>query len=69
MRKFPEKKFILVEVWPPLRESLAAQQNGIDYLKEVQSNIPNCVYMAFDNNKLCDLPTSEMMKQVNQEIV
>ncbi len=68
-RKYPEKRFILVEVYPPIRESIAAQQNSIDYLKEVRDNIPNAVYMAYDNNKYSNLPTSEMMKKVNEEIV
>ena len=67
-RKFHEKHFILIEVYPPLRESVAAQQNAVDYLKEVEG-IPNAVYMSYDNNKLADLPTSEMMKKVNAEIV
>lgn len=68
-RKFPDKRFVLIEVYPPLRESIAAQQNSIDYLKEVRQNIPNAVYMAYDNDRRANLPTSEMMKSVNEEIV
>ena len=68
-RKFPEKKFILLEVYPPLGESLAAQQNSLDYLKEVRSNLPNVSYMAYDNNKFSNLSTPEMMKKINTEIV
>ena len=68
-RKFSDKKFVLIEVYPPLRESLAAQQNGIDYLREVQKFIPDAVYMCYDNNRLSHLPTSEMMEKVNMEIV
>lgn len=68
-RKFSKKFFILVEIYPPIKESIAAQQNGIDYLKEVKDFIPNAVYMCYDNERKSDLPTSEMMKLVNKEIV
>lgn len=68
-RKFPDKRFVMVEVYPPIRESIAAQQNSIDYLKEVKEFLPNISYMCYDNNKYAQLPTSEMMKLVNHEIV
>lgn len=68
-RKFPDKKFILIEVYPPLGESLAAQQNSLDYLKEVRTNLPNVSYMAYDNNRFANLPTPEMMQKINKEIV
>lgn len=68
-RKFPDKKFILIGVYPPIGESLAAQQNSLDYLKEVQSFLPNVSYMAYDNNKFSNLPTPEMMQKINKEIV
>lgn len=68
-RKFPEKKFILIEVYPPLGESLASQQNSLDYLKEVRSFLPNVAYMCYDNNRFANLPTPEMMRKINEEIV
>ena len=68
-RKFPDKKFILIGVYPPIGESLAAQQNSLDYLKEVHSFLPNVSYMAYDNNKFSNLPTPEMMQKINKEIV
>ena len=68
-RKYSEKKFILIEVYPPIGESLAAQQNSLDYLKEVNNNMPNVTYIAYDNNKFNNLTTPEMMKKVNNEIV
>lgn len=68
-RKFPNKKFVLIEIYPPLAESIAAQQNSIDYLKEVKSFLPNVAYLAYDNNRKSDLTTSEMMRSVNEEIV
>lgn len=68
-RQFQDKKFILIEVYPPLGESLAAQQNSLDYLKEVRSFLPNVSYMAYDNNRFANLTTPEMMKTINNEIV
>ena len=68
-RSFPKKQFILVEVYPPIREALASQQNTIDFLKEVRTNLPNVAYMCYDNNKYSDLPLNEMMRKVNEEIV
>jgi len=68
-RKFSDKKFILIEVYPPLGESLAAQQNSLEYLKEVRANLPNVSYLAYDNNKFSNLPTPEMMQTINNEIV
>lgn len=68
-RRFSDKKFVLIEVYPPLAESVAAQQNSLDYLKEVRSFLPNAVYMAYDNNRRSGMPTPEMMKSVNEEIV
>lgn len=68
-RKFPDVLFVIIGVYPPLKESIAAQQNGLEYLKEVKDFLPNIAYMAYDNNRRSDLPTSEMMKEVNNEIV
>lgn len=68
-RKFQNKKFILVEVYPPIAESVAAQQNSLDYLNEVNKFLPNAVYMAYDNNKRSNLSSPEMMKSINEEIV
>lgn len=63
------KKFILVEVYPPIRESLAGQQNAMDYLKEVRTNNSTATYMAYDNNNYSNLSISEMLEKVNNEIV
>lgn len=68
-RKFPDKKFVLVQVYPTIGESVAAQQNAIDYLKEVHQFIPNAVYLSYDNNRRTNMSSPEMMKSVNREIV
>lgn len=68
-RRFSAKKFALIEIYPPLAESVAAQQNSIDYLKEVKSFLPNVVYLSYDNNRRASLTTPEMMESINKEIV
>lgn len=68
-RQHPAKRFIIIEVYPPIKESLGAQQNSIEFLNEVKNNLPNVTYMCYDNNRFADLPTSEMMERVNAEII
>ena len=68
-RKYPEKRFVLVQVYPTIGESIAAQQNAIDYLKEVHQFTPDAVYVPYDNNRRAGLTSPEMMSSVNKEIV
>ena len=68
-KKFPTKKFILVQVYPTISSAIAAQQNSLDYLKEVHQFIPDAVYVPYDNNRKANLKTPEMMMTVNKEIV
>lgn len=66
-RVYPMKKFILVGILPPLKESVAAQQNTIEYLKEINNG--QTTYMLYDNNNYTHETTDAMMKTVNKEIV
>lgn len=66
-RVYPTKRFILVGILPPIKESIAAQQNTIEYLKEMRNFNPT--YMLYDNNTRADLPTSEMMLAINRQII
>lgn len=68
-RKYSAKTFVVVEVYPPIKESIGAQQNSMEYLNEIKNFLPNVTYMCYDNNKYANLTTSEMMKRVNSEIV
>ena len=68
-RRFADKHFVIIEVYPPIMESIGAQQNGLDYLKEIRSFLPNAVYMQYDNNRRANLTTPEMLQSVNEEIV
>jgi chorismate mutase len=64
---YPDKRFILVHVLPSLKESLASQQNTIEYLQEM-NNI-NVTYMSYDNGRKDHLSTNVMLKNMNEEIV
>jgi hypothetical protein len=64
---YPTKRFILVGILPPLKESVAAQQNTIDYLKEMRQSNP--VYKLYDNNRYAHLPISVMLSTINKQIV
>jgi hypothetical protein len=67
-KKFPSTKFIVVGIFPPLREALSSQQNAIEFLKEINS-IDNITYMLYDNEKYSDKSSTIMMEHVNEEIV
>ena len=68
-KRYPSKKFVIIGVYPPISESIAAQQNAIDFLKEVNSGMPDVTYMSYDNQKYADLPVSECLQSVNRDIV
>lgn len=68
-KRFPTKHFVVVGVYPPIKESIAAQQNGLEYLTELKEFLPNIAYMSYDNNRRAHLTTSDMMSSVNEEIV
>ena len=66
-RLYPEKRFILVGILPTLKESVAGQQNTIEYMKEIRNF--DSTYMLYDNNTRANLTRSEMFQDVNREIV
>jgi hypothetical protein len=68
-RKYKNKRFLLVQIYPSIKESIAAQQNTIEYLKEIKEFLPNVTYMAYDNNKRSMKTTKEMMEEINTQIV
>lgn len=64
---YPDKRFILVHVLPSLKESLASQQNTLEYLQEmVRLNIP---YMSYDNGCKDKKSSNVMLREMNEEIV
>lgn len=66
-RVYPATQFILVGILPPLKESIAAQHNSIEFLKELYRQ--EGTYMLYDNNNYNHLSTTKMMEHVNTEIV
>ncbi|MDD3172103.1 MAG: tubulin-like doman-containing protein [Herbinix sp.] len=65
---YPQKTFIVISILPSLKESVAAQQNTIDFLKEIKNSVTEATFMCYDNGTFDDLPTDLMMSKVNSEI-
>jgi len=63
------KRFVVIHVYPAISESVAAQQNSLDYLKELRQFIPNITYMAYDNHRRSNEPTDRMMTEINMQVV
>lgn len=66
---FVDTKFVMVGITPVNNEALSAQVNSLEYLKEVHDILRNQTYMIYDNDKMGDLPSYQMMSAVNEEIV
>lgn len=66
-RFYPHKIFINIGILPSLKETVAAQENTLEYLKELIGF--NATYMLYDNNRRANLPTSRMLEEINKEIV
>ena len=66
---FVDIKFIMVGITPVNSEALSAQVNSLEYLKEVYDILQNQTYMIYDNEKMSDLPSYQMMGEINDEIV
>ena len=66
---FRDVKFILVGVLPVNGEALSAHVNTLEYLNELYKALDKATYMLYDNDKLADLPSYQIMEKVNNEIV
>ena len=64
---YTNKIFINVGILPTLNDSIGAQRNTLEYMKEV--NHLGKGYMLYDNNKYKHLTPSTYMNMVNKEIV
>ena len=62
-------KIILVGVLPVNNEALSAHVNTLQYLEELYTVLENPTYMLYDNDKLADMPSYQIMQKVNNEIV
>lgn len=63
----PETHFIIVGIVPTISESLAAQQNTLEFLQEMKRTNPT--YMLYDNAKYENLGPVSMIQTVNKEII
>ncbi len=64
---YPNTHFIVAGILPSVSESLAAQQNSLEYLQEMKKTNPT--YMLFDNGKYEKLGTVSTFQNVNADIV
>lgn len=64
---YPKTHFIVTGILPPVSESLAGQQNSLEYLQEMKKTNPT--YMLYDNGKFEKLGTVSMFRNINSEIV
>lgn len=60
--------FIPIGVLPSISESKSAQENTLEYLKEIYS-MDGLTYMLYDNEKYSHLPSHECLMAVNEEVV
>ena len=66
---FSDLKTILVGVCPVNSEALSAHVNTLEYFDEMYKSLPKQTYMLYDNDKLADLPSYQIMEKVNEEVV
>lgn len=66
---YPNVKIIIVGILPTLKEALSTQLNSIAYMKELYQTLNGATYMLYDNEKLSKLPSTQMMKSINEAIV
>lgn len=64
---YENKVFINIGILPTLVDSVGAQRNTLEYLKEL--NATGKPYLLYDNQKFKDLDTASYMKKVNEAIV
>lgn len=69
-QKFPKTKPILVAIMPTYQESLAAQDNNIQFFKEVVNSLSeNATYMVYDNSRYSGMATNLILEEVNRDII
>ena len=65
----PNLKVILVGVLPVDSEALSGHVNTLEYLNELYKVLKDQTYMLYDNDKLAELPSYQIMTKVNEEVV
>lgn len=67
--RYRDTKVILIGVLPVNNETLDAQVNTLEYLQELYKVLSDQTYMLYDNDKYSGLPSYQILRKVNQEIV
>ena len=67
--QYVDAKCILVGVLPVNSEALSAHVNTLQYLDELYRVLQNQTYMLYDNDKLSGLPSPQLLRKVNEEII
>lgn len=62
-------KLISTCIMPTVKEGLPAQDNTIQFFKELLKLRPNMTYMVYDNNKFNNLAPNKLLEEVNKDIV
>lgn len=66
---FAGVKTILVGILPVNGEALSSHVNTLEYLNELYTSLPDQTYMLYDNDKLGNIPSYQMMEKVNREVI
>lgn len=71
LRKWlPKTKFILVSILPRISASLMEQGNTLEYLNELYDVLgDDTTYMIYDNESTADMPPTQALEKVNENIV
>ena len=67
-KAFPFITVVSVGILPTLKEGLSAQANSIEYLDELYTKMGDHTYMMYDNNKLQNLKSYQVMDEINMQI-
>lgn len=67
---FPDTNFILIGVLPQISSSLMEQGNTLEFLNELYDVLgETTTYMIYDNESTADLPPTQALEVVNENIV
>lgn len=67
---FPDTNFILVGVLPQISASLMEQGNALEFLTELYDVLGDrTTYMIYDNENTADLPPTQALEVINENIV
>lgn len=68
-QRYPDVKIIMIGVLPVMDEGLSSHVNTLQYLDELYKKLDKQTYMLYDNDKLSNLPSYQLLQKINEEIV